>query len=98
MGVAAKQQLNTNIKNTAINFKHLLGRKFSDPITQKFRQFIPCEMVQLPNDGIGLKVDLLPFLPLLYCMDMNDIFEHMICISNISKAGGSLIFVLVVVP
>ncbi|VDK85292.1 unnamed protein product [Litomosoides sigmodontis] len=56
MGVAARQQLNTNIKNTIINFKHLLGRKFSDEITQKYRKFIPCEMVQLPNDDIGLKV------------------------------------------
>lgn len=56
MGVAARQQLNTNIKNTIINFKHLLGRKFSDQVTQKYRKFIPCEMVQLPNDDIGLKV------------------------------------------
>lgn len=56
MGVAARQQLNTNIKNTIINFKHLLGRKFSDEITQKYRKFIPCDMVQLPNDDIGLKV------------------------------------------
>ncbi|KAL4001834.1 Hsp70 family protein [Acanthocheilonema viteae] len=56
MGVAARQQLNTNIKNTIINFKHLLGRKFSDQVTQKYRKFIPCEMIQLPNDDIGLKV------------------------------------------
>ncbi|EFO21220.2 hypothetical protein LOAG_07269 [Loa loa] len=56
MGVAARQQLNTNIKSTIINFKHLLGRKFSDQITQKYRKFIPCEMIQLPNDDIGLKV------------------------------------------
>uniref|UniRef100_A0A915Q5H5 Uncharacterized protein n=1 Tax=Setaria digitata TaxID=48799 RepID=A0A915Q5H5_9BILA len=57
MGVAARQQLNTNIKNTIINFKHLLGRKFTDQITQKYRNFIPCEMVQLSNDDIGLKVE-----------------------------------------
>ncbi|VDN25248.1 unnamed protein product [Gongylonema pulchrum] len=57
MGVAAKQQLNTNLRNTVINFKHLLGRKFSDPIAQNFRQYIPCEMVQLPEDNIGLKVE-----------------------------------------
>uniref|UniRef100_A0A1I8EI82 DnaK protein n=1 Tax=Wuchereria bancrofti TaxID=6293 RepID=A0A1I8EI82_WUCBA len=56
MGVAARQQLNTNIKNTIINFKHLLGRKFSDQVTQKYRKFMPCEMIQLPNDDIGLKV------------------------------------------
>ncbi|VDK65564.1 unnamed protein product [Onchocerca ochengi] len=56
MGVAARQQLNTNINNTIINFKHLLGRKFSDQVTQKYRKFIPCEMIQLPNDDIGFKV------------------------------------------
>lgn len=59
MGVAARQQVNTNLKNTVINFKHLLGRKFSDPVTQAFKKFVPCEMVQLSNDGIGLKVQYL---------------------------------------
>ncbi|VDM97056.1 unnamed protein product [Thelazia callipaeda] len=57
MGVAARQQLNTNIRNTIINFKHLLGRKFTDPVTQKYRNFIPCDMIQLPNDDIGLKIE-----------------------------------------
>ncbi|KHN76490.1 Uncharacterized protein C30C11.4 [Toxocara canis] len=59
MGVAARQQVNTNIKNTIINFKQLVGRKFSDPISQKFIPYIPCEVVQLPDDNIGLKVDYL---------------------------------------
>lgn len=56
MGVAARQQVNSNFKNTALNFKHLLGRKFSDPIVQLYKNFIPCEIVQLPEDCIGLKV------------------------------------------
>uniref|UniRef100_A0A0M3IVB0 Heat shock 70 kDa protein 14 n=1 Tax=Ascaris lumbricoides TaxID=6252 RepID=A0A0M3IVB0_ASCLU len=59
MGIAARQQVNTNIKNTIINFKQLVGRKFSDPITQKFIPYIPCEVVQLLDDNIGLKVDYL---------------------------------------
>uniref|UniRef100_A0A7I4YBL5 Heat shock 70 kDa protein 14 n=1 Tax=Haemonchus contortus TaxID=6289 RepID=A0A7I4YBL5_HAECO len=56
MGVAARQSVNTNFKNTIINFKHMIGRKFSDAITQKFIPFVPCETVQLPNDDIGFKV------------------------------------------
>nr|CDJ92397.1 Heat shock protein 70 domain containing protein [Haemonchus contortus] len=56
MGVAARQSVNTNFKNTIINFKHMIGRKFSDAITQKFIPFVPCETVQLPNDDVGFKV------------------------------------------
>ncbi|KAE9417033.1 hypothetical protein Angca_003174, partial [Angiostrongylus cantonensis] len=57
MGVASRQSVNTNFKNTIINFKHMIGRKFSDAITQKFIPFVPCETVQLPNDEIGFKVN-----------------------------------------
>ncbi|CAD6190329.1 unnamed protein product [Caenorhabditis auriculariae] len=59
MGDAARQAVNTNFKNTIIYFKQLLGRKYSDPVTQKFIPFIPCEVVALPNDDIGLKVSYL---------------------------------------
>ncbi|WKX99980.1 hypothetical protein Q1695_014673 [Nippostrongylus brasiliensis] len=56
MGVAARQSVNTNFKNTIINFKHMIGRKYSDAITQKLIPFVPCQTVQLPNDEIGFKV------------------------------------------
>ncbi|GMT18318.1 hypothetical protein PFISCL1PPCAC_9615 [Pristionchus fissidentatus] len=56
MGVAARQAVNSNFKSTIINFKHLIGRKFSDPVTQKFIPYIPCQVVALPNDEIGCKV------------------------------------------
>lgn len=56
MGDAAKQQANTNLNNTILNFKHLIGRRFSDQHTQQIRQWIPCEMIQLQDDNIGLKV------------------------------------------
>ncbi|GMS88203.1 hypothetical protein PENTCL1PPCAC_10378 [Pristionchus entomophagus] len=59
MGVAARQAVNSNFKSTIINFKHLIGRKFSDPIAQKFIPFVPCEVVQLPDDEIGCKVSYL---------------------------------------
>lgn len=61
MGVAARQQLNTNVKNTVINFKHLVGRKYSDPMVQKMRPFIPVEMVELPNNDVGFKVGVCHF-------------------------------------
>lgn len=58
MGDAARQQVNTNFKNTVLNFKHFLGRKFSDPVVQHFKKFVPCEVVQLEDDGIGFKVSI----------------------------------------
>uniref|UniRef100_A0A0N5AXQ3 Heat shock 70 kDa protein 4L n=1 Tax=Syphacia muris TaxID=451379 RepID=A0A0N5AXQ3_9BILA len=56
MGVAARQKVNTNVKNTVICFKQLIGRKFSDPVSQRFMEWVPCSTVQLPDDNIGLKV------------------------------------------
>ncbi|VDP23857.1 unnamed protein product [Heligmosomoides polygyrus] len=55
MGVGARQSVNTNFKNTIINFKHMIGRKYSDAVTQKFIPFVPCQTIQLPNDDIGFK-------------------------------------------
>ena len=55
MGVSARQQLLTKLKSTVINFKHLIGRKYTDPVVQEQRQWIPCEVVQLANDNIGIK-------------------------------------------
>jgi len=40
-----------------MNFKQLLGRKFSDPVTSLYKKFVPCEIVHLPADYIGLKVE-----------------------------------------
>lgn len=59
MGVAARQAVNTNIKNTVINFKHLIGRKYSDPVAQQFIPFIPCNVIRLANDDIGIQVNYL---------------------------------------
>lgn len=56
MGVAARQQVNTNFKNTVLNFKHLLGRKFNDPVTQLYSQFVPAKLVELPEGETGFEV------------------------------------------
>jgi len=56
MGVAAKQQIATNIKNTILNFKHLIGRKFNDPVVQNEIKWLPFELIELPEKNIGVKV------------------------------------------
>ncbi|VDD86788.1 unnamed protein product [Enterobius vermicularis] len=57
MGVAARQQANTNVKNTIFNVKQLIGRKFSDPISKHFLEWIACDTVQSSDDSIGIMVN-----------------------------------------
>lgn len=59
MGVAAKQAMLTNLKNTVTSFKNLVGRKFSDPVVQREIKWIPCRVVPLPDDYIGIQVNYL---------------------------------------
>lgn len=54
LGVAAKQQQVTNMKNTICGFKHLLGRKFKDPIVQQELNSIPYRVEERPDGGIGI--------------------------------------------
>ncbi|KRF84883.1 heat shock 70 kDa protein 4 isoform X2 [Drosophila virilis] len=59
IGVAAKNQQVTNMKNTVGGFKRLLGRKFNDPHVQHELKSIPAR-VEARNDGsIGFKVNYL---------------------------------------
>nr|CAD7396600.1 unnamed protein product [Timema poppensis] len=59
LGVAAKNQMVTNMKNTIYGFKRLLGRKFSDPFVQKELQFLPFKVVQQAGGSIGIKANYL---------------------------------------
>ncbi|XP_049861111.1 heat shock 70 kDa protein 4 [Schistocerca gregaria] len=59
LGVAAKNQMVTNMKNTIYGFKRLLGRKFSDPYIQQEVKHLPYRIVQHGNGGIGVKVNYL---------------------------------------
>ncbi|XP_021184661.2 97 kDa heat shock protein isoform X2 [Helicoverpa armigera] len=59
LGVAAKNQMVTNMKNTVFGFKRLLGRKFSDPYVQKELKYFPFKVEQRPDDGIGIRVNYL---------------------------------------
>ncbi|XP_028134053.2 heat shock 70 kDa protein 4 isoform X1 [Diabrotica virgifera virgifera] len=59
LGVAAKNQQVTNMKNTVYGLKRLLGRKFRDPHVKKEIQFLPYTVVEEKNGGIGIRVNYL---------------------------------------
>ncbi|XP_032675671.1 heat shock 70 kDa protein 4 isoform X1 [Odontomachus brunneus] len=59
LGVAAKNQMVTNMKNTIYNFKRLLGRKYNDPQVQCERQTLPFKMTQQTDGSIGIHVQYL---------------------------------------
>jgi len=59
LGVAARNQISTNIKNTVLYFKHLIGRKFDDPIAQNFLQHVTCPTSRGPNGEILFEVNYL---------------------------------------
>ncbi|KAJ2950678.1 hypothetical protein O0L34_g8937 [Tuta absoluta] len=59
LGVAAKNQMVTNMKNTVFGFKRLLGRKFSDPHVQKELRTFPFKVEQRADGGIGIRVNYL---------------------------------------
>lgn len=59
LGVAAKNQMVTNMKNTVFGFKRLLGRNFSDPYVQKELKHYPFKVEARPNDKIGIRVNYL---------------------------------------
>ncbi|KAG5684109.1 hypothetical protein PVAND_013355 [Polypedilum vanderplanki] len=54
LGVAAKNQQVTNMKNTICGFKHLLGRKFRDPVVQNELNSIPYRVEERPDGSIGI--------------------------------------------
>lgn len=59
LGVAAKNQMVTNMKNTIYGFKRLLGRKFNDPHVQQELKYLPYRAVPQQNGSIGIKVSYL---------------------------------------
>lgn len=60
LGVAAKNQMVTNMKNTIHGFKRLLGRKLNDPHVQNEAKCLPFHISSY-NDkapqAIGIKVN-----------------------------------------
>ena len=53
IGMAARQQMVTNYKNTLVGFKRALGRIFKDPFIQRERErFFRSNVIQEAPDGM----------------------------------------------
>ncbi|XP_012138186.1 heat shock protein 70Cb isoform X2 [Megachile rotundata] len=59
LGVAAKNQMVTNMKNTIYGFKRLLGRKYNDPQVQREIKMLPFKVTQQADGNIGIHVQYL---------------------------------------
>ncbi|KAK4886192.1 hypothetical protein RN001_002463 [Aquatica leii] len=59
LGVAAKNQQVTNMKNTVYGLKRLLGRKYHDPQVQREKQFLPFKLLETSTGFVGIKVNYL---------------------------------------
>ncbi|CRK96451.1 CLUMA_CG009967, isoform A [Clunio marinus] len=57
LGVAAKNQQVTNLRNTVCGFKHFLGRKFKDPVVQNELQSTLYRVEERPDGSVGIRVD-----------------------------------------
>lgn len=60
IGVAAKNQMVTNMKNTIHSFKRLLGRSIDDPFVKQELKHLPFDVVKCDNSNkIGVSVNYL---------------------------------------
>lgn len=59
LGVAAKNQMVTNMKNTIYGTKRLLGRKYNDPQVKSELATLPYKTSQQADGGIGIHVQYL---------------------------------------
>ncbi|KYQ55854.1 hypothetical protein ALC60_05135 [Trachymyrmex zeteki] len=59
LGVAAKNQMVTNVKNTIHGFKRLLGRKYNDPQVQCELRFLPYKITPQADGSINIHVQYL---------------------------------------
>lgn len=59
LGVAAKNQMFTNTKNTIYGFKRLLGRKYNDPQVQQELKSLPFKVTQQSDGNLGIHVQYL---------------------------------------
>lgn len=56
IGVAAKNQLITNLRNTIFGFKRLLGKNFDDPAVEHELRYVPYQITRCKDGTIGVKV------------------------------------------
>ncbi|KOM25226.1 hypothetical protein LR48_Vigan62s000300 [Vigna angularis] len=53
----AKRQVVTNPTNTIFGTKHLIGRRFNDPQTQKEMKIVPFKIVKAPNGDVWVEAN-----------------------------------------
>lgn len=58
-GTAARQKMISKLKTTVAHVKHLIGRRFDDPIVQRDIALVPCKVVAMPDGMVGVEVDYL---------------------------------------
>eukprot|EP01084_Bolivina_argentea_P137361 241905_1 len=51
IGSPAKGYSSRNAKNTPYNIKRILGRKYNDPIVQKYLELIPVKLIKSPENA-----------------------------------------------
>ena len=56
VGHLAKRQAVTNAKNTVYAAKRLIGRGFDSPDVSRFKELLPYELVQGPNNDVRVRV------------------------------------------
>ena len=56
LGVAAKNQQVTNLRNTVVNFKRLVGRKYRDPHVTRVLAQLPNTFVEMEDGSVGVRV------------------------------------------
>lgn len=59
MGVNAKNQLLTNLKRTVFGFKHMLGRKYKDPVVQDSLAGLPFDVSEGKDGKVLIRVNYL---------------------------------------
>lgn len=59
LGVAAKNQMVTNVKNTIHGFKRLLGRKYNDQQVQSELRSLPYKVTPQADGSIGIHVSIM---------------------------------------
>jgi len=67
LGVAAKNQMVTNVKNTIHGFKRLLGRKYNDPQVQSELRFLPYKVTPQADGSIGIHVCITSRIQNVFC-------------------------------
>lgn len=59
LGVAAKNQQITNLKNTVVSFKRLVGRKYRDPHVTRVLADLPNTLEETEDGSVGVRVQYL---------------------------------------